>query len=97
MFYTKVYHKKECAMLMGFTFILLCVVFLFGCATPARPMHINTWAGDSKTKSITRQQDQRSISCKDPSFDSYVCMDYSDVSKLIEVVGECRGWNDLSI
>ena len=97
MFYTKVYHKRECAILMAGTAVLFCIVFLSGCATPPRHMHIDTWAGDSKLKAISRTQDKRSMSCGDPSFDSYVCMDYSDISKLIEVVGECRRWNDLSI
>lgn len=67
--------------------------FLFsGCAVvPAQPnVDLSTWAGDSITSSIRRGQENRKISCGDPDFNKYVCMEYSDLQKIFNAIAECQ-------
>lgn len=52
------------------------------------------WAGDSKTQSILRAQDNESIPTESPEFDNYVCLTYEDVLKLeTEVLSNCKKWS----
>lgn len=65
-----------------------------GCASGVRPRaDLEFWAGDSASQSIQRAQESGSqISCNNPKFDDYVCLNYSDFLTLSDLIGSCKTW-----
>ncbi len=74
---------------------LILAVSLNSCAPGSGPVpsiNVETWAGDSANDAITRKQDARSIRCTMPDFDNYVCLSYTDLKAIYEVIQECKQW-----
>jgi hypothetical protein len=76
-------------------FIAIEYVFLMcpGCATPLPSIDIQTWAGDSKTGSIVRSQEEMQLKCSDPLFNEMVCITYEDMKKIYLTLPKCRSWD----
>lgn len=67
--------------------IILISYLLTGCATKP-DLRVSTWAGDSKSGSVMRAQEKRSIKCTALEFDDMVCVNYEDMKLLQEVLLE---------
>lgn len=71
-----------------FVFLLICV----GCRTTVPKIDVQTWAGDSEHAGITRSQENKTIECKDPKMDEFVCVSYEDLKKIYETFFLCKQW-----
>ncbi len=75
--------------------LLIILTLLTGCAGVTPSFDGKIWAGDSKTGSIQRAQDNEAISALDPRFNGYFCMSGADLEKFYKtfVLG-CAKWKD---
>jgi len=78
---------------LSIVIFILCLMLGPGCATAMPSLDIKTWAGDSKNTSVSRSQDQKTISCKDPLFDEMICMTYEDLKKIFLTFPKCKEWS----
>jgi hypothetical protein len=76
---------------LGITIILL--ILTQGCSSNIPAIDVTLWAGNSTQESISRSQSNQNLLCKDPDFDNYVCMTYSDLQKVYETMLKCKQWN----
>lgn len=68
-----------------------CIIWsLSSCATTSTPhVDLSSWAGDSTEGGVIRRaQENKKISCSDPSFNAYSCMTYKDLQKLFNAIEE---------
>jgi hypothetical protein len=74
--------------------VAVCVILtLSGCHTGIPKIDAEFWAGDSKSKGISRKQEGQTIPCDDPVIDDYVCLSYEDLQKIYHTLLQCKQWS----
>lgn len=77
--------------------LIIFILTIPGCAgTHLPPIDASFWAGDSAKNGISRSQENRTLECKDPSFDNYTCLSYQDIQKIYDTMLECKEWPTLA-
>jgi hypothetical protein len=78
--------------LIGMAFILYSL-FLQGCQSAPMPeVNAHFWAGDSAQSGITRAQESQTMACRSPEFDQMVCLSYSDLGEIFNLLLQCERW-----
>lgn len=72
------------------------VLTLPGCQANMPPIDAQFWGGDSARQGISRSQENRTLECKQPEFDKYVCLTYEDLQKIYDTLLECKQWPTLA-
>jgi hypothetical protein len=81
----------------GLTIIVIVITFS-GCrSTPMPAVDVKFYSGDSKNGGITRAQEHKTIECKEPEFDEYVCLTYADVKKIMAAMLQCKDWSNTTL
>lgn len=72
--------------------IIFWVLALPGCKNPIPVIDVSFWAGDSAKDGVSRAQEGKTLACKDPQFDQFVCLTYEDLQKIYDTLLECKDW-----
>jgi hypothetical protein len=72
--------------------ILAWVVITSGCSHNVPAIDASFWAGDPLHSGISRSQENKTLSCSDPSFNDYVCLTYGDLKKIYDTILQCKDW-----
>ena len=82
-----------------FTLMIILITTTGGCPHKVKipKIEISLWAGDSEREAISRSQESKSISCKDPRIDEFVCLSYDDLKNIYSTFLKCETWNDSDV
>jgi hypothetical protein len=72
--------------------MILYALALPGCKSNMPSIDAKFWAGDSAQAGISRSQDQKTLECKSPEFDQFVCLTYDDLRKIYNTLLKCKQW-----
>ena len=87
---------KQALVLLAFSVSIIALAILMpACGSNPMQVKVHTYAGDSERGGITRMQDNKTLSCTDPAFDQFVCMDYEDLRQIYIKMQSCKEWGEV--